>query len=192
MGLVLLAWVIAYIVFRSMPEVNYRNVNFIYWVFVLLISINITMRMDSHSNENNRLFLYTMVDASSVLFAKVLFNFLYLFSIALLFYFSLLIFMSPNIFLSGEYIFLILAGAFVISTCLTFVTCIGSYNHGQTTLISILSLPLLIPTVLVLTDMGLSMVLGQKTDTNQYLALASISLISMALSIIFFPMIWKQ
>lgn len=192
MALVLFSWIVSYIVFRVHPDLQPMEFGFLYWIFLMLISINICLRAESHQGSEEHLFLFTCVDPIQVFSAKFFFNFLYLTIIGLLFYFFYLIYFSQQLSFSSDFIFTILAGSFSLSACLSFVATMSSYADGQNTLISILSLPLLVPVILILKSTTDEIILFNNVEYENYLTLFSMSFITVALSLILFPIIWKE
>ena len=192
LGLILLAWVVAYLVYRTSPSNGVDVFNFVYWIFVLLISINATMRVESHDSEEERIFLYTLTDPFDTLMAKLIFNFVYISLIAILFYLAVLLFFAPVVVFSISYILLLLSGALVIAACMTLVTAIGFASGGQTTLVSILGLPLLIPAILILNKIGKTILQNDEIVMVDVYSLIGIIMISISASLFLYPVVWKQ
>ncbi len=191
-ALVLFVWIVAYIIYRVYPDMSRGDFNYLYWIFMMLLSINITLRSESHHGAEEHLFLYTCADPIYVLIAKILFNFVYLFVIGILFYGFFHLYFDAVMSFSIEYVGLIGMGALAISACLSFVTSINNYSSGQNTLISILALPLLIPVILILKSASDGIIMFSDVENTKYLTLISISFITIALSTILFPFVWRQ
>jgi ABC-type transport system involved in cytochrome c biogenesis permease component len=108
------------------------------------------------------------------------------------FYLALYFFYAPQVSLSLDFVTLILCGAISIAAALSFTSAIASHLVGQNTILSILSIPILIPVILTLYQMSVGQVMQGSIEMSQYLTLFSISLLSIALSLFLFPMVWKQ
>lgn len=197
-ALLLFVIVLAYVISRlkpelaSTPEGIFASFYFIFWVFLMLISINITLRTEGHRDAEEHLMVYTLISPLTAFVAKGLFNIFYLGVVGMGFYLALYIFYAPQIALQWSFVGLIMMGAFAIGSALSFTSAIASHLVGQNTLLSILSIPLLIPTVLVLYQMSMGYALQGAIEISQYMILMSISFLSIALSLILFPMIWRQ
>jgi len=83
-------------------------------------------------------------------------------------------------------------GALGIAGALSFISAIARYGAGQNTVLSVLSIPVLIPVILLLYNMGSSGMMGNTVGTSEYITILSISFISIALSMILFPFVWRQ
>jgi hypothetical protein len=59
-------------------------------------------------------------------------------------------------------------------------------------LMSIMSIPLLIPAVLILNSICMSTAMGQTVEMSNILTLLGISLLSISLSLILFPFVWRR
>lgn len=192
LGLLLLMWIISYIIYRLSPQMEINTFNYLFWIVFLLLSVNITMRIENHQTDSEHLFFYSMVDPNDVIISRILFNFGYLGIISCAFYGFLYLYFSELDLFNLEYLGCLILGAFTISATLSFVTSIGRYAAGQNTIISILSMPLLIPVVLILYKLGTTISKGEEAEASSYLVLIGISLLSISLSLILFPFIWKR
>lgn len=191
-ALAVLVWILSYIIYRLQPSLTAAEFQFVFWIILLLLSINIAVRGESHHSEEERLALYTLVKPESVILSRIIFNFLYLEIIAILFYLFLYIYFSTVVDLSFGFLAIISMGALVISSTISLISAIGVYASGQNTLLTILTLPLLVPVVLILSTMGNSLLLTGSVEWHSYLLLLGIGVMALALSIVLFPIIWKQ
>lgn len=190
--------VLAYVISRIKTELSadpslvITEFSFIFWLFLMLISISIAIRTEGHSDAGEHVLIYTLISPLTAFFAKYFFNVIYLSVIGLGFYLALFIFYSAEIALSFDFMKLIFCGAISIAAALSFTSAIASHLVGQNTILSILSIPILIPVILTLYQMSVGQVMQGSIENSQYLILFSISLLSIALSLFLFPMVWKQ
>lgn len=191
-ALVLFSWIVCYIIYRIHPDLAALDFGYTYWIFLMLISINICLRAESMHGSDEHLFLYTCVNPSFVFAAKLIFNFFYLFFIGVLFYFFYVIYFNVQIQFIPSFLIAIAAGSLAISSCLSFVSTMSSYADGQSTLISILALPLLIPVIMIMKNITDEIVLFDNWEYSAFITLLSITTITIALSILLFPFIWKE
>lgn len=191
-GLLVFAWIVAYIISRIHPSFNERHFNFIFWTFTLLFSISICLRSVGHYSNQERLLLYAHVSPHQYYFSSLVFNFLYLLIVSLFFYGVLIILISPSPIYHFRFLLLIVMSSFVLSAILSFISTLSQGVEAQHTLMSILSIPALIPVILLLNNIGLSVILSQTLSSNSYVALMGISLLTISLSIVLFPYTWKE
>ncbi len=197
-AILLFVLVLAYVIYlikpnlSDTPELVVIEFSFIFWLFLMLISISIAIRTEGHNDAGEHIMIYTLISPLTAFFAKYFFNVMYLAIIGIGFYIALFIFYSDQIDLSFDFVLLILCGAISIAAALSFTSAIASHLVGQNTILSILSIPILIPVILTLYRMSVGQVMQGTIEMSQYLTLFSISLLSIALSLFLFPMVWKQ
>lgn len=191
-AILLLVFVIVYVCSRIRPELDTIEFNFIFWLLLMMISINVAVRSNSHGGSEEHILLYTLIKPSIAFFSRFLFHLVYLGVVGIGLYGAFILFYSPQIEFDASFFALILLGAFGITSALSFVSAVVNHMPGQNTILSILSIPVLIPTVIILFNMGMSLFMRGGVEINQYLVLISISVLSIALSLVLFPVIWKQ
>jgi len=157
-----------------------------------LLSINVCLRSESYNGQEIRLYLYTIVDPVLIYLSKVVFNSCYLFLIAFLFYLSFHIYFTEQVSFEVNLIFVILIGAFAISSTLTFVSTVSTYANGQNTLVSILAIPLLLPIIMLLKGLSDEVILGESIEYLKYWTILGLASISIAASLLLVPHIWKE
>lgn len=192
LGLIVLVWIIAFLVYRLQPEMSIDQLNLIFWLFILLVAVNASMRQEAYYTPEERLNLYTLVDPVTLILARILFNFIYLLFISFLFYLFIIMYYAPAITFQWENCVVMILGSFAISTCLAIVTAIGTQGGGQNTLVSILGFPLMIPVIILLNNINKTIIMSGSAPNSRYLLILGISAIGLSLSIVLFPFIWKQ
>jgi len=185
-------WVIAYVIYRIDDQMGPAEFNFLYWIFMLIISVSIALRTEHHQGPEEHLMLYTLLSPTTVFISRLLFNVIYLCIVGLAFYGAMLLLFYPQIEFGGSFLILIGLGAFGIGGALSFIAAIARYGAGQNTVLSVLSIPVLIPVILLLYNMGILDMRGAGIDMTLYIAVLSISLLSIALSLVLFPFVWRQ
>lgn len=192
LALALFSWIVCYILYRVHPELQAIEFAYTYWIFLMLISINICLRAESIHGSDEHLFLYLCADPIFVFLSKLVFNFIYLLIIGILFYFFFGVYFTGQITFIPSFILIILSGSLAISTCLSFVATMSSYAEGQNTLISILALPLLIPVVMLMKNITEEYILFGRWEYGAFSTLLSIILMTIGLSLLLFPYIWRE
>ncbi len=191
-GIFVLIWVICYMVFRLNPSLSSANVVLVFWIFVVLTAINVVMRQEAHLSPEEKMALYTLANPVLVIISRIIFNFFFLLVISVVFYGLLHIYFESVQGFSLLMIFLFALGALAISSSLTLVSAIGMHGGGQSTLISVLGLPLLLPVVIVLNNLMNAIIVSGNMPGNAYLLVIAIAIASMAMSLVLFPYIWKK
>lgn len=166
----------------------------LFWIIFLFTAINIVGLSFSNQNKRRKLAYYQHYDPVELFLAKFIFSL-----VKVAFAGVILIFLQTV--LGGEALkapglfaqtFLLSATGIVLVLCL--VSAIASYADNQNTLVAVLSLPLVIPVLLL--SMRLSLISERFfTDpaTSKYLMMLSgIDLLLLSLCVIFIPLIWKS
>jgi len=185
-------WSIAYVIYRVRPEISPLDFNFIYWIILLLTSVSVAIRGTAHARSSERLLMYSIVSPSSALVGLILFNSFYMLIVALALYLGMTLLFYPQIALSLSYLFVIIVGSLTIGIVLSFVSAISRYLDGQHTSLSILSIPLLIPSLMLSQSAGEELLTSGQLETNKFVILLGLALISAALGIILFPYLWRE
>ena len=195
LALFLYMCVISYILFRVAGDIDKELFNVVFWVIVMLISVNVVLRSTSHHAGSAHLLQYQLVDPTLAFFSRWIFNSAYLISTALLFFSASVLFYYPVISLDVDFCMLILLAGLSIAGVISFVSSLAQKDVQQSTLLSILTLPLLIPIVVILHQQGSSILDGDSfisSDRTNYMIIFGITLLSLALSIVLFPLVWKE
>ncbi len=194
-GIFLFAIVLVYLIYKSFNRVEGLQWDVLLWIIVLFSGINAIAKSFSQESEDSRLYYYTLFDAQEVILAKTIYNFIFLLAIFLLVLggFS---FFIPNpvknftLFFEGG-----LLGILGLSALFTFISSVsGQSGANNSMLMSIMSIPLTIPIVLLLIKTtAVSMRLIQDSSVNKDLImLAGIDLLLMGSMFILFGELWKD
>ncbi len=192
LGILVLVWIISYLVFRLNPSLSSEDINLLFWLFIMLFSVNAVMRQENHTTPEEKLMLYTLTDPVTIICSRIAYNFAYIWVLSVLFYLFLMVYFPISMQFGLVSLGVLALGALAISSCLTLVTAIGSQGGGQNTLVSILGFPLLIPVLILLNNISNAMTVSGTVPGTTYLLIIGISLAGIAMSIVLFPFIWKQ
>lgn len=185
---------ITFVVFKIFDKLEGPTRIAIFWVLLLFASVNILGFGFSYQAQKRKLIYYQLYNPQDYILAKWLFGWIKMIIaggllwilIAILSNQSLL---DPWLFIKSS--ILMITG---IVTVLNLVSLISSYSQNQNTLVSILSLPLLIPILLL--GMRICLVSERMfSDSgvgNYLLLLCAINVILFSLTYIFVPIVWKS
>jgi len=191
-SLLLYTWVITYVILRTVDSLTLELFNFIFWIIVTLMSINVVMRSMSHDVERIHLLRYQLVDPMIAYVSRLIFNILYFTLTSLSFYLCAIFFFYPIIEFQISFVGVILTGAVGIAGVLSFTSALARKEAGHNTSLSVLSIPILIPLIIILHNIGDGALQEAKINNESYLILLGITLLSIALSVLLFPHIWKD
>ena len=166
----------------------------LFWVVFTFTCINIISDSFSSQTRKRKLMYYQLYNPVELLVAKILFNFIkvLLAGILLILLFALF---SGEAFLDYSLLIQCLClSALGLTIILCIVSGISAYSDNQSSLVAILSLPLIIP--LLLLSMRVSLISERffvDSAVDKYMMMiGGIDLLLLSLSLLFIPVIWKS
>ena len=185
---------ISFVVFKVFGSFDGPVKMGLFWVIFLFTCINIVGLSFSNQNSRRKLSYYQLYDPVELFLAKFVFSLIKVLIAGL-------VLIALQTILGGQALtdMTLFGKTFILSSIgLTLVLClisaIASYGDNQNTLVAVLSLPLVIPVLLL--SMRLSLISERffsDPATGKYLMMLSgIDLLLLSLSVIFIPLIWKS
>lgn len=168
--------------------------NTLFWIILLFTSVNAIAKSFMLERSERQLYYYTLVSPQSIILSKIIYNTLLNFLIAGI---SLLVYMT----LLGNpvqdfWLFLanILLGTIGFATTLTMVSGIAAKAENSSTLMAILSFPIIIPMLLMLLKISQSALDGleRNLSMDELITLVAMNLIVFTLSLLLFPYLWRS
>lgn len=169
--------------------------NAFYWITVFFGATVACGRSFLREGGRRHLYYYTLASPEALLVSKLAFNFVLLVAIAGLtwallgFFTGVAYVIAPAYFLGA-----IALGCAGLSAILTFVAALAARAGGSGTLMAVLSFPLVIPLLYVLTVAG-----AHATDTasvgsprTPLVLAAAIDLLAVAAGLVLFPFVWRD
>lgn len=183
---------VCYLSFKQV--INIPTWNALFWIIILFTSINATSKSFSTESRGKLLYFYTLTSAHAVIISRIIYNALLMLLISLIGYviYSLLI---GNPVQDHTYFILgIVLGSVGLSSTLTLVAGIASKTNQNSTLMAILSFPVILPMLLILIKFSKNAADGLAHSVQQpyILALLSLNLVVFVLSLLLFPFLWKE
>jgi len=183
---------VCYLSFKFLVDVPTWNA--LFWIIILFTAVNATSKSFSTESRGRLLYTYTLASAQAIILARILYNMLLLLLITLIGYaiYSLLI---GNLVQDHPYFLLgLVLGSTGFSSILTLVAAIAAKTRQNSTLMAILSFPVVIPMLIVLIRFSKNAVDGLAHSIQQpyIIALVAINLIVIALAWMLFPFLWKE
>lgn len=163
----------------------------LFWVLMVFIGINAIAKSFISESPGQMLYLYQLASATAIIVAKSIYN------IILLGFLGILTFAFFSFFLGfpkgdlGLLLGIICLGNAAISVSLTFISAITAMAGAPLGLMAILSLPTLLPQLLLSIRLSIAALNG--VLLSKYLAgIILITLILFFLSAILFPYLWRE
>jgi heme exporter protein B len=183
---------LANLVFRDSLSVESWNAFF--WVIFLFAAVQAAYRSFFFEADQRFLLYYGWVKPEKLILGKIIYNFLYLLALALT---TTLVFgflMGFPINSPWAFISVLIIGSLGFSAILTLVAAISAKAGNNPALPAILSIPLLYPQIITLSQLSIRSLTGFSWEVNAQLliVLALLSLVSLLLSYLLFPYLWRD
>lgn len=166
----------------------------LFWIIVLFAAMNASLQ--SFKGELNRqaLFFYIIAKPRAIILAKTLYNSGLLLTLTLISYFIYSIFLGNPISANLSFILCILIGSSALASILTLVAAIAAKTNNSAGLMTVLSMPLLFPLLLNLIKTSKICLLEDSLflTGNQLLFLAMLNIVTVLLSYLLFPYLWRD
>lgn len=182
---------VAYITFKVVPPLAWIA---IYWVIMLFAGTNAVAKSFMQLSPGRMLYYYSTVNPLQLVAAKLLYNTLLLWTIHLLTALVLSVLVGNPV---QDMPWFLLTGAIGIlgfSGILTLVSAIAQKASNQSTLMAVLSFPVLIPILVLVIKLskqaldGLDRALGYESLGS----LLAINALVVAVALLLFPYLWKD
>lgn len=183
---------VCYLSFKTLVDVPTWNA--LFWIIILFTAVNATSKSFSTESRGRLLYYYTLASAQAIILSRIVYNAMLMLVITLVGYliYSLLI---GNLVQDQLYFFWALVlGSSGFSSILTLVAAIAAKTRQNSTLMAILSFPVVIPMLIVLIRFSKNAVdgLDHSIQSPYIFALLSINLIVVALAYMLFPFLWRD
>ncbi|MEM7367667.1 MAG: heme exporter protein CcmB [Bacteroidota bacterium] len=174
-------------------SLNPLSWNILYWIIILFVAINAVAKSFMSEKIGHLRYLYALASPSSIMIAKLIYNWILLFLISGLTLFFHAFLGGIDIAKPAVMLALILLGSGSLSANLTLVTAISAQAENRTTLLAVLSFPLVIPILLMLIRISRSAIEGLASTNNDRLwMLMGMTVVLAVLSTILFPFVWRE
>jgi heme exporter protein B len=193
-GVLLYIFTTVLVLFYSLVKIERFHWVGIIWILIIFLSINTVSSSFVKEIKYRHWYYYSLAHPLAIFFSKLIFNFLSLFILNLISLGLLEIFFDIPDFdwlLFGNTLVLCTLG---ISSIFTFVALISGKTQDQSTLLSILAIPLIFPILMSGSRLMMS-AFGLISDSNysaDILSVLAINIVSIGLSIILFPILWRD
>lgn len=175
-------------------KLNNITWNTLFWIILLFTSVNAIAKSFMQERYGRFIYYYMLVSPQGIILSKIIYNSLLLSFIALLGYtFYTLVLGNP---VQDNLLFFlnILLGTFGFSSTLTMVSSIAAKAGNNSTLMAILSFPVIVPMLLMLIKVSKNAMdgLARSQSLDEISTLIAINSIVIAISYILFPYLWRN
>lgn len=193
-GILLYVVSTVFVCYQAFKTVDPITWNALFWIIMLFASVSAINKSFLQESQQRQLYYYSIVSAKAVILAKILYNMILMVGLALVAYFVYsTIFRNPL----GDpllYLFTVILGSISFATVFTMVSGISSKAGNNSTLMAILSFPVVIPLLIVLVKLSKNAMdgLDRAVSINEIVVLLAINVITITVSLLLFPYLWRD
>lgn len=183
-----------FVVYETFVKIQPNVWNTLFWIILLFVAVNAMVKSFVQEKGNRVLYYYSLLNPSHVLLAKIVYNTLLLLVLSL-FIWGLFIFFGDNPVKDiGLFLLILFLGSFGFSVTFTFLASLVAASNQSSTLLAVLSFPLIIPIILMLVKISAhSLRLIQDTAVSgDLIILVAIDLLLCGVALLLFPFIWRD
>lgn len=183
-----------FVCYQAFQSVDTLVWNALFWIILLFASINAISRSFVQESPYRQLYYYSIASPQAIIISKVIYNMLLMMFLSVIAYIIYsLIFENPV----GDpllYFVTVLLGAMSFATVFTMVSGISSKTGSNSTLMAILSFPVIIPLLIVLIRLADNALKGLERSVSykEIAVLLAINLITVTISLLLFPYLWRD
>jgi heme exporter protein B len=193
-GILLYVFSTVFICYLSFKQINPVVWNALFWIIMLFASVNAVAKSFMQETKGRFLYMYSISSAQNIIIAKIIYNALLMMLLAIIsIVFYAVVFKNPiqdPLF----YGIAVILGGLSFSTILTMVSAIASKVNNNTTLMAVLSFPIMVPLLMLLIKFSKNAIDGleRSVSMNELLAIILLNVITIAVSLLLFPYIWRE
>ena len=180
-----------YLVFQG--NINIPTWVVLFWVIALFTTLNAVSKSFLHDANEQFYYLRSLATPLQIILSKIIYNAVFITLLSLLVYGVMILFFNENVEHKGIFLLTIILGAIGFSNLFTLLTAITARTQNIV-LLAILGFPIILPILLLIVKLSaLSDYYTQFRDV--YLNIAAIGLmdvITLVLSLVLFPYIWRD
>jgi heme exporter protein B len=168
--------------------------NTLFWIILLFTAVNAIAKSFAQERHGRLLYYYTLSSPQSIILSKIIYNSLLMLTLAGIgFGFYVFVMGNPV----GDllmYLVSIGLGALGFSSVLTLVAGIASKAENSSTLMAVLSFPIILPMLLMCIRLAKNALdgLDRSVSLDEISTLLAIDAIVIALSYLLFPYLWRS
>jgi heme exporter protein B len=168
--------------------------NAIFWIIMLFTAVNAIAKSFNQERYGRFIYYYTLVSPQGIIISKILYNSLLMMFLALVGIIVYSIVLGNPVNDVGLFIAGLLLGALGFSTTLTLVSGVAVKAGNNSTLMAVLSFPVIIPLILMIIRVSKNAIdgLDRSASSSEIIVLLAVNAIVVTVSYLLFPYLWKS
>jgi len=183
-----------FVCYQAFKSVDTLVWNALFWIIMLFASINAISRSFIQESQNRQLYYYTLISPNAIILSKIVYNILIMVLLSVIAYTAYSITFSSPVGDPLLYTVAVLLGSISFASVFTMVSGISAKAGNNSTLMAILSFPVIIPLLIVLINLSQNALAGaaRAESINDIVVLLAINVITITISLLLFPYLWRD
>lgn len=183
-----------FVCYQAFESVDPLVWNALFWIILLFASINAISRSFVQESQYRQLYYYSIASPKAIILSKIIYNVLLMTFLSIVAYIIYsIIFKNPV----GDlllYFFAVLLGSVSFATVFTMVSGISSKTGNNSTIMAILAFPVIIPLLILLLKLSSNALKGldRASSDKEIITLIAINVITVTISLLLFPYLWRD
>ena len=193
-GIVLYVVSTVFVVYVSFQTIKAPVWNALFWIINLFAAVNAVAKSFVQENGKRQLYYYTLAHPTALILSKIVYNTLLLFGLSVLAMATMQVFAGNYLVEPQVFWVAMTLGSLGFGIAFTFISAIAAKANNSGTLMAILSLPFILPILLLLIKLSQFALLNhiQHFPYQDFGLLLLLNVIMVALAIVLFPYLWRE
>jgi heme exporter protein B len=169
--------------------------NALFWVITLFTSVTISGKSFLKETGGQALFNFLHYSPQQFIIAKILYNMVFMLCLSFITFFFYAFFIRNEVENLGLFVIVLSLASTGLAGILSLMSAIAAKAHGNFAIMSILSFPVLMPLILVVIRLSKQAVDGIEwagVGFNFIVILVGLNVLTVALSFLLFPYLWRD
>ncbi len=183
-----------FVCYQSFKSVDTIVWNTLFWIILLFAAINAMSRSFIQETGNRHLYYYAIVGPKAIILAKIIYNSLVMILMTAIAYIVYNLIFKTEIGNLPVYLLSIFLGSISFATVFTMIAGISAKAGNNSTIMAILSFPVIIPLLIILIKLSRSALMGGFLSGSwaDIAVLLAINVVTIAISLLLFPYLWRD
>ncbi len=169
--------------------------NALFWIITLFTSVTVSGKSFLKETGGQALFNYLYYTPQQFITARILYNMLFMLCLSAITFFFYGFFIRNEVENTGLFFLVLLLASTGLAGILSLMSAIAGKASGNFAIMSILSFPVIMPLILVVIRLSKQAVDGIEwagVSTNFIIILVALNVLTVALSVLLFPYLWRE
>lgn len=173
--------------------------NALFWIIILFTAVNSVAKSFIQESRGRALYYYSIASPIEIIISKIIYNALLLLALALAGFviYSFVMARGDNDGAKFDLLYFLISivlGSLGLASSLTMISGIAAKAENSTSLMAVLSFPVILPIMLMVIKLSKNAMDGleRSASTDEILVLVAINAIVIAVSYLLFPYLWRS